>query len=107
MLHLVVVKIITSKQHNHGRIDDYDLSIMWLLKNKIKVNWPLFFSNHMISYKNDSRKKLQYPSFISCLLRSDRLTSVDTLLTKPSEVSRLDAKAVQKMQYVKDSKENW
>jgi len=87
MLHWVVVKIIMSKQHNYGRIDDYDFNIMWLLKNKIKVNWPLFFSNPMISYKNDSRKKLPYPSFISCLLRSDCVTSVDTLLTIPSEVS--------------------
>jgi len=96
-----------SKQHNYGRIDDYNLNIMWLLKNKIKVNSPLFFSNRMISYKNDSRKKLPYPSFISCLLRSDCVTSVDTLLTIPSEVSGLDAKVVQKMHYVKDSKGNW
>ena len=80
MLHRVVVKIIISKQHNYGRINDYDLIIMWLLKSKIKVNWLLFFSNYMISYKNDSRKKLPYPSFISCLLRSDRVTSVDTLV---------------------------
>jgi len=107
MLHWVVVKIITSKQHNYGRIDDYDLSIMWLLKNKIRVNWPLFFSNRMISYKNDGRKKLPYPSFISCLLRSDCVTIFDTLLTIPSEVSGLDAKAVQKMHYVKDSNGNW
>ena len=106
MLHWVVVNIIMSKQHNYGRIYDYDLNSMWLLKNKIKVNWPLFFSNRMISYKNDSRKKLPYPSFISCLLRSDRVTSFDTLFTKPSEVSGLDAKAVQKMYYVKDSKGN-
>jgi methyl-accepting chemotaxis protein len=61
----------------------------------------------MISYKNDSRKKLPYPSFISCLLRSDRVSSVDTLPTIPSEVSGLDAKAFQKMHYVKDSKGNW
>jgi len=61
----------------------------------------------MISYKNDGRNKLTYPSFISCLLRSDRVTSVDTLLTIPSEVSGLDAKVIQKMHYVKDSKENW
>jgi len=83
LFHWVVVKIIMSKQHNYGRIDDYDLSVMWLLKNKIKVNWPLFFSNHIISYKNDRRKKLTYPSFISCLLRSDRVLSVETLLTIP------------------------
>jgi len=80
---------------------------MWLLKNKIKVNWPLFFSNRIISYKNDGRKKLPYPSFISCLLRSDRVTSVDTLLTIPSEVSGLNAEAVQKMHYVKDSNGDW
>jgi len=107
LLHWVIVKIIMSKQHNYGRIDGYDLSIMWLFKNKIKVNSPLFFSNRMISYKKDSRKKLPYPSFISCLLRSDCVTSVDTLLTIPSEVSGLDAKVVQKMHYVKDSKGNW
>jgi len=61
----------------------------------------------MISYKNDGRKRLPYPSFISCLLRSDCVTIVDTLLTIPSEVSGLDAKAVQKMHYVKDSNGNW
>ena len=38
MLHLVVVKIIMCKLHNYGRIYDYDLNVMWLLKNKIKVN---------------------------------------------------------------------
>jgi len=95
-----------SKQRNYDRIDDYDLIIMWLLKNKIK-NWPLFFSNRIISYKNDGRKKLTYPSFISFLVRSDRVTSVNTLLTIPSEVSGLDAKAVQKMHYVKDSNGDW
>ena len=92
------------KQQNYGRIDDYN---MWLLKNKIKVNWPLFFSNLMISYKNDRRKRLPYPSFISCLLRSDHVLSVDTLLTTPSDFSGLDEKEVQKMHYVKDSKGNW
>ena len=107
LLHWVVVKIIMCKQHNYGRIDDYDLSIIWLLKNKIKVNWPLFFSNRMISYKNDSKRNLPYPSFISRLLKVDRVTSVNTLLTKPSEVSGLDAKVVQKMHYVKESKGNW
>jgi len=107
VLHWVVVKIIMCKQHNYGRINDYDLSVMWLLKNKIKVNWPLFFSNCMISYKNDCRKKLPYPSFISCLLKSDRVVSVDTLLTTPSEVSGLDAKSVQKMHYVKNSNGFW
>jgi len=107
LLHWVVVKIIMCKQHNYGKIDDLDLSVMWLLKNKIKVNWPLFLSNHMISYKNDRRKRLPYSSFISCLLRSDRVLNVDTLLTALSDCSGLDEKAVQKMHYVKDSKGNW
>jgi len=61
----------------------------------------------MISYKNDRRKKLPCPSFISCILRSKCVLSVDTLLTIPSDASGLDAKAVQKMHYVKDSKGNW
>jgi len=38
LLHWVVVKIIMCKQHNYDIIDDYNLNIMWLLKNKIKVN---------------------------------------------------------------------
>jgi len=58
----------------------------------------------MISYKNDRRKKLPYPSFITSLLRADRFLSVDTLVTTPSDSSGLDEKAVQKMHYVKDSK---
>jgi len=106
LLHWVVVKIIMCKQHNYGRIDDFYLSVMWLLKNKIKVNWPLFFSNYMISYKNECRKRLPYPSFISCLLKFNRVPSVNTLLTTPSDSSGLDEKAIQTMHYVKDSKGN-
>jgi len=61
----------------------------------------------MISYKNDGRKRLLYPSFISDVLRADRVLSVGTLLTSPSDSSGLDQKVVQKMYYVKDSKANW
>jgi len=61
----------------------------------------------MISYKNDRRKKLPYPSFISCLLRDDPVLSVDTLLTIASESSGPDEKAVQKMPFVKDSNGHW
>jgi len=89
LLHWVVVKIIMCKQHNYLKIDDYDLSDMWFLKNKIKVNWPRFFSNLMISYKNDQRKKLPYPSLISCLLRADQVLSVDTLLGHGTMTSSL------------------
>jgi len=67
----------------------------------------LFFSICMISYKNDRRKKLPYPSFISCLLKSNRVVSVDTLLNIPSEVSGLNANVVQKMHYVKDVNDFW
>jgi len=61
----------------------------------------------MVSHKNDSRKRLPYPSFIGCILRADHVLSVGTLHTTPSDSNELDEKGVQKMYYVKDSKGNW
>jgi len=58
ILHWIIAKIIMCKKQNFGRIDDLDLRLMWLIKSRIKVNWPLFFCNRMISYKLDTSKKL-------------------------------------------------
>ncbi|KEH19367.1 hypothetical protein MTR_8g051775 [Medicago truncatula] len=44
----------------------------------------------MISYKNNRRKRLTYPSFISRLLRSYQVLNVSTLLTTPSDSSSVD-----------------
>ena len=103
----MVAKIIMSKQRNYGRIDGLDLYIMWVLKNKIKINWPLFFCNRMIAYKNNGRKRLPYPSFVANVLRENRMFSGCTLLISPSEASGLDKKVVQKMPYVQDKNVHW
>jgi len=49
ILHWIIAKIIICKQDNFGRIDNFDLQVMWLIKNRIKVNWPLFLCNRMIT----------------------------------------------------------
>jgi len=33
-----MMKVIIAEQNNYGRIDDHDLQVMWVLKNKIKIN---------------------------------------------------------------------
>jgi len=63
ILHWIIAKVIICKQDNFGRIDNFDLQVMWLIKNRIKVNWPLFLSNRMITYKLDVSKKIPW----SCL----------------------------------------
>jgi hypothetical protein len=51
ILHWIIVKIIICKQDNFGKIDNFDLQVLWLIKNRIKVNWSLFLCNRMVSYK--------------------------------------------------------
>jgi len=69
---------------------------MWLIKNKIKVNWPLFFCNRMMLYKLDNKNKLPYPSFLS---RDNEVFSVGRLLTTPSSKSGLDKGEIGRMHY--------
>jgi len=99
MLNWVVVKIILCKQGNFGRIDDLNLRVMLLIKNKVKVNWPLFLCGRMVTYKNDQRKGLPYPSFVSKILRALQVFIVSSLPTTPHDESWLDASVVGKMHY--------
>jgi hypothetical protein len=106
ILHWIIAKIILCKQENFGRIDDLDLRLMWLIKNRTLVNWPLFFCNRMVSYRLDNSKRLPYPSFLGCVLSSSGVQSSDTFLTKPNPRSGLDIGAVNKMHYYQDGRSN-
>jgi len=83
------------------------MRLMWLIKNRIKVNWPLFFYNMMMSYKLDNSKKLPYPSFLGCVLIDNDVRTEDTRLTKPNPRSGLDKAAVNKLHYYQDSRDKW
>jgi len=107
ILHRIIAKIIICKQDNFGRIDNFDLQVMWLIKNKIKVNWPLFLCNKMISYKLDVSKNLPFPSFLGLVLSENRILTSNHLLTKPNPRSGLDNGAVNKMHYYQDSSDEW
>ncbi|KEH17110.1 transmembrane protein, putative [Medicago truncatula] len=107
ILHLIIAKIILRMQENFGRIDDLDLRLMWLIKNRTLVNWPLFFYNKMVSYKLDNIKRLPYPSLLGCVLSSNGVRSDDTLLTKPNPRNGLDIGVVNTMHYYLDGRSNW
>lgn len=107
ILHWIVAKVIMSKQGNYGRIDDFALRLMWLIKSIIKVNWPLYFCNRTMSYKLDTFKKLPYPSFLAEVLKDNEIHSANTLLTKPSTKSGLDKGVVNMTHYYQDNKNNW
>jgi len=99
ILHWIIAKMIICKQDNFGRIDNFDLQVMWLLKNRIKMNWPLFLCNRMITYKLDVSKELPFPSFLGLVLKYNGILTADPILTKQKPRSGLDNGAVNKMHY--------
>ena len=107
ILHWIIAKIILCKQGNFGRIDDFNLRLMWLIKNRTLVNWPPFFYNRMVSCKLDNSKRLPYPSFLGCVLSASGVETADTLLPKPNPRSGLDISVVNKMHYYQDGRDNW
>ena len=107
ILHLIIAKMIICKQDHFGRIDNFDLQVMWLIKNRIKVNWPLFLCNRMITYKLDISKKMPFPSFLGLVLKEKGIMTSDPLLTKPNPMSGLDNDVVNKMHYYQDSRNEW
>jgi len=103
ILHWIIAKMIICKQNNFGRIDNFDLQVMWLIKNRIKVNWPLFLCNKTTTYKLYVSKKLPFLSFLGLVLKESGVLTSDSLLTKPNSRSGLDKGIVNKMHYCQDT----
>jgi hypothetical protein len=96
--------MIICKLDNFGRIYNFDLQMVRLIKNRIKVNWPLFLCNRMVTYKLDISKNLPFPLFLGLVLKENEIMTSDPLLTKPNHRNGLDNGVVNKMHYYQDSR---
>lgn len=69
ILHWVVTHIICPKQGGYSIMDKVEVHLVYVLKHKLKVNWPHYIVSRIFALKKSGRgTALCYPSFIQSIL---------------------------------------
>ena len=57
LMHWTVVKVLHPMSGNYSRVGETDLSIVWLLINKVKVKWPCYIVKKKLLCEEMSNSK--------------------------------------------------
>lgn len=69
ILHWVVLHIIRPKMGGYSRVYKAEVHLIYVLKHKVKVNWPHYIASMIFALKESGRGiALCYPSFIQSIL---------------------------------------
>lgn len=69
ILHWIVTHILRPKQGSYSRVDKAKVHLVYVLKHKIKINWPHYIASRIFALKESGRgTALCYPSFIQSVL---------------------------------------
>ncbi|XP_057445932.1 uncharacterized protein LOC130738046 [Lotus japonicus] len=68
MLHYVFAWILIPRGSNYAQLREEDVFVMWLMKQRLLINWPCYMSNHMMKVKNRHMKDLPYAFLITKFL---------------------------------------
>ena len=61
--------ILRPRQGGYSRVDNVEVHLVYVLKHKIKVNWPYYIASRIFALKESGRgTALCYPSFIQSVL---------------------------------------
>lgn len=68
MLHYFLCYVLVHRYSNRPSINDVEIQILYVIKNKIPLNWAYAIMNHMLSHTKIS-KGLPYGKFISKIFK--------------------------------------
>lgn len=75
ILHWVVTHILRPKQGGYSRVDKAEVHLVYMLKHKLKVNWPHYVASRTFALKESGRgNALYYPSFIQSILNRAKVS---------------------------------
>lgn len=84
LIHYVAVHILIPRKYKIGYLSKDDVVIIWLLNNKVEINWASAVINHMIGSKRKRIIWLPYGNLITNILGNFVFTVEDEVSLEKS-----------------------
>jgi hypothetical protein len=101
ILHWIVSRILRPKKGGLSRVEQPEVHLLYILKNKIKINWPYYIASRMYGLRDSGRgTALTYGSFIQEVLTSANVSHPSFALKSISPDKEFSTKTMSMMGYL-------
>jgi hypothetical protein len=101
ILQWIVSRILRPKKGGLSRVEQSEVHLIYILKNKIKINWPYYIASRMYNLRNSGRgTALAYGSFIQEVLTTANVSHPSFPLTSITPDKEFSTKTMSMMGYI-------
>lgn len=100
ILQWIITHMLRPRKGGHYQIDQVEVHLMYILQNKVKINWPNYFVSRMFAFRDSNRGSfLCYTSMIANILKHFHIGVPNLVCISPGHAQEFNKSTMSNMGY--------